>query len=64
MINNEQNLPQNLGYRVVRSNKYPSVGDQLEAIWKVLKSNNLDLSLANSVIEQIDYIKKEYPKEN
>jgi UDP-N-acetylglucosamine 2-epimerase len=30
-------LPQHQGYATIRSHRYPSVGNQLEAIWEILK---------------------------
>jgi len=53
-----------LEYREKRRKEYPPIGDQLDAIWKVLAGYNMD-SLhedASSMLELILEVKAKYPK--
>lgn len=51
-----------------RQQEYPSVGDQLDAIWKQLKKmqiDNMELDQESSdMLDSIEDIKKKYPKED
>lgn len=46
---------------VKRSKKYPSVGDQLDAIWKALDTLNLPAE-TKAVLDRIKQVKQEIPK--
>lgn len=51
--------------RMARANEYPSIGDQLDSLWKVIKSNanKFDLTEAQSVFDAVQEVKAKYPKE-
>jgi len=45
-------------YYAKRRSEYPSIGDQLDAIWKGSGSEDF-----TSILQQIEYIKNKYPKQ-
>ena len=48
-----------------RAGDYPPIGDQLDALWKIIKANEskIDLMEAQSVFDAIQEVKTKYPKE-
>lgn len=59
--------PQELTYAQLRSNEYPALGDQLDAIWKELNARRLNgdnlVSDADEMLGKILAVKNKYPKE-
>jgi hypothetical protein len=51
-------------YAEQRAKSYPSVNDQLDAIWAILldPKNKLDLTLGAVVADKIKAVKTKYPK--
>lgn len=53
-------------YDVLRRSDYPTIGDQLDALWKVINQMRLDgLNIpqdADDLLGQILAVKKKYPK--
>ena len=47
-------------YKRIRREEYPSVGDQLDAIWKMLEPE--DGSEAQDIKDKINAIKSSFPK--
>lgn len=53
-----------LAYQEKRANAYPCVGDQLDAIWKVIAALQQELSLPKDVAEmlaKIQAVKEKFP---
>lgn len=50
-------------YKEKRAAEYPSVGDQLDAIWKALKGLKLSPEVLE-VLNKIESVKTKYPKPN
>lgn len=51
-------------YRKCRAKEYPDVGDQLDALWKVLQANPT-VSIpeeAQGVVARIGEVKRKFPK--
>lgn len=48
-------------YRDARKTEYPDVGDQLDAIWGILRSLKLPKD-AQNLVDEIDRIKRKFPK--
>lgn len=50
--------------RTFRANEYPSIGDQLDALWKLIKANadKIDLAEAAPLFEAVQAVKDKYPK--
>lgn len=48
-------------YREARKKEYPDVGEQLDALWEVLSTLALPKK-ARDIVDEIDRIKKKYPK--
>ena len=47
-----------------RALEYPSIGDQLDALWKLIKANpdKIDLAEAAPLLEAVQAVKDKYPK--
>lgn len=55
--------PQRVLYRKKRQREYPDIGDQLEAIWLLINSLNVELPPATDfILNKIKQIKLKYPK--
>ena len=58
--------PPSKDYIILREKSYPSIGDQLDAIWKELNNKRLAgenlVSDADDMLGQILAVKKKYPK--
>jgi len=50
-------------YRAARKDEFPDVGDQIDAIWKVLRTLKLPKE-AQNLVDEIDRVKRKYPKPN
>ena len=50
--------------RTARANEYPPIGDQLDALWKLIKANadKIDLVEALPLFEAVQAVKDKYPK--
>lgn len=48
-------------YRQARKDEYPDIGDQLDAIWGILRSLKLPKD-AQDIVDEIGRIKRKYPK--
>lgn len=48
-------------YREARKTEYPGIGDQLDALWKVLRTLSLPPE-AQVIVDEIDRVKRKYPK--
>ncbi len=48
-------------YRKAREKEYPPIGDQLDALWKLVK-HLPQTEESVSILEEISRIKMEYPK--
>lgn len=55
-------------YRIKRATEYPPIGDQLDTIWKYLKSlgvtpdPNAGTNTVNGMLAKIEEVKSKYPK--
>jgi hypothetical protein len=56
-----QKIVHRRNYREARKAEYPDVGDQLDAIWGVLRTMKVPKE-AQDVVAEIDRIKARYPK--
>jgi hypothetical protein len=47
-----------------RMKEYPPIGDQLDALWKLIQANSdkIDLGEAAPILEKIQGVKSKYPK--
>lgn len=53
----------NVDYRQKRRDRYPTIGDQLDAIWKVLAENPDALPAdTRAMLEKVQSVKTEVPK--
>ena len=54
-----------LPYTVQRRREYPPIGDQLDALWKLIQTNadKIDLAEAAPLLAAVQEIKNKYPKE-
>lgn len=51
-------------YALARLQEYPPIGDQLDALWKLIKANadKIDLAEAAPLFEAVQAVKDKYPK--
>lgn len=49
-------------YVEARRSEYPDIGEQLEAIWAVLKTQKLPKEAAD-ILGRIEAVKRKYPKD-
>jgi hypothetical protein len=50
-------------YQAKRERDYPSVGDQLDAIWKALEPGKANLPKeARDMVERVQGVKQKFPK--
>lgn len=50
-------------YRKLRAKEYPTVGDQLDALWKLLQVLDVEIpDESQDVINAINSVKSKYPK--
>lgn len=50
--------------RAYRAGHYPPVGDQLDAIWKLIEEMGAPNAEAQSMLGQIKSVKRQFPKED
>lgn len=52
------------GYNEARKREYPPIGDQLDALWKLITANRdkLDLGQSEQLLDMIQAVKDKYPK--
>jgi len=50
------------GYAAKRAREYPSIGDQLDAIWKLVGSLGTDATPARDMLAKIEEVKARFPK--
>jgi hypothetical protein len=48
-------------YAEARREDYPDIGDQLDAIWAVLKTQNLPKE-TRDLLDRVEAVKRKYPK--
>ena len=50
--------------RKARAEEYPQIGDQLDALWKLIKANadKIDLAEVAPLLEAVQAVKDKYPK--
>lgn len=48
-------------YAEARRSEYPSIGDQLDALWKTLSTQNLPKE-TRDLLDRIEATKRKYPK--
>lgn len=51
-------------YKIPRKKEYPPIGDQLDALWKLIKANadKIDLAEAAPLLEAVQAVKDKHPK--
>lgn len=51
-------------YKIPRKKEYPQIGDQLDALWKLIQANSdkIDLGEAASLLKAVQDVKDKYPK--
>lgn len=51
-------------YNEARKREYPPIGDQLDALWKLIQANSdkIDLGEAASLLKAVQDVKDKYPK--
>lgn len=50
------------GYKDYRMMDYPSVGDQLDALWKIVEAAGLLSRDKSGIFDRVQAVKKNYPK--
>ena len=50
--------------RSARADEYPPIGDQLDALWKLITANRdkLDLGQSEQLLDMVQAVKEKYPK--
>jgi hypothetical protein len=56
--------PISVSFSVQRAKKYPPIGDQLDALWKLIQANSdkIDLGEAAPLLAAVQEVKDKYPK--
>ena len=51
-------------YTLARLQAYPPIGDQLDALWKLITANRdkLDLGQSEQLLDMVQAVKEKYPK--
>lgn len=49
-------------YRKLRAKEYPDIGDQLDALWKMLRTQAQADPEAKAMLDKIDAVKARFPK--